>query len=707
MPRNAAAHALPSKHDPLSAYAHAAVITGTLRPVPLVATKFQVRIAGGLALVTAERTFRNGEQDSIEATLTFPAPIHATVLSLKAIVDGRTVTGKAMRRTAARDTYEDALDRGKTAALHEEVLRGVHMISVGHIAPGATVTVSGTWAMPLSAENNGASLRIPVTVGDIYGRSPLPDSDDLAHASHIHHADIEVVCDNGLAHLLGGGLKDGKARVTLNAPVDIIVTGWSPRTLTGRAADGRRVMLDIAPCEAGSGDVDLAMLVDRSGSMDELATGGDESAGETKHQVIIQALRRLSRTVRPSDRIDLWEFDSHTSVIGDAGGFAAAVERLGEPRGGTEIGIALSTVLAGRATHDIILITDGKSHALDVQTLARSGRRVHAVLIGEDSLEAHVGQLAALTGGQIFIAAGADAGGAIERAFEAARAPRFVTPSIEAGPVSVERQIGGMAVRAAWGDAWGHDRLLSGVSVQARIGTAVPRLNAAASETPVMVYGRVTGEDAHAKLSRAVGAIAASLAIPAMEADAAAALAEAEGLVCHLTSLVLVDEVGEAQVGMPGQRKVATMTPLTQHLGSALGVCDAPAPLHSRRAPIFLELQSTYLCQEELRTVEPEIAPDLLALAGRINWSLSPDALRGGDLSGLPTTVLVALLKAAKTDEINLLAATLGISAIVAALAILARHDGNTNRTAARLARTVLGKAEPALILAAEAAVGL
>jgi hypothetical protein len=39
----------------------------------------------------------------------------------------------------------------------------------------------------------------------------------------------------------------------------------------------------------------------------------------------------------------------------------------------------------------ILLITDRKSFALDVRALARFGRRVCVVLIGEDILEANVG----------------------------------------------------------------------------------------------------------------------------------------------------------------------------------------------------------------------------------------------------------------------------------------------------------------------------
>src|SRR5215468_9091187 len=44
--------------------------------------------------------------------------------------------------------------------------------------------------------------------------------------------------------------------------------------------------------------------------------------------------------------------------------------------------------------------------------------------------------------------------------------------------------------------------------------------------------------------ARLIAATAAMLAIPLMSQEAAAELAAREGIVCHLTSLVLVDEAG-------------------------------------------------------------------------------------------------------------------------------------------------------------------
>ena len=125
-------------------------LVGGRWPMPLVATRFDVLIDSGLAVVTTSRTFRNDESRSIEATITFPVPVHASLFALKVRIDDRVLDARAKRKDAAREDYEDALERGKTAVLHEEVLRGVHMLSVGHVAPGDEIEVQSSFAVALT-----------------------------------------------------------------------------------------------------------------------------------------------------------------------------------------------------------------------------------------------------------------------------------------------------------------------------------------------------------------------------------------------------------------------------------------------------------------------------------------------------------------------------------------------------------------------------
>ncbi len=732
----------------LVACAHPATVSGTGRPVPLVATTFTVRIVGGLALVTTERIFRNAEEQSIEATMSFPTPVHATLLGLQAKIGDRLVVGCAQRRVQARQTYEDALETGKTTVLHEELLRGVHMISVGHVAPGAELSVVGTWAMPMSASRDGATLRIPVTVGDVYGRSLLPESDDLTYGPEVHEATIEVSCADGVARLLGTALEGGSARVRLDAPIDLHVSAWRPRVLHGLAADGRPVTLGITPCQDEDGNLDVAVLADSSGSMNEVAGGVRGQEGRSKHDVLVEGLRRIASAMRPSDKVELWQFNTAPVLVGGHD-LAAAIGKMSRSSGGTETGLAVTAVVGNRRTRDVILITDGKSHALDVQAAARSGRRFQVVLVGEDSLEANVGHLAALTGGQIFVAAGSDYASAarqtheaIEAAFRAARAPHVAAPVVVGAPVQIETRIGGMSVQASWGSfptGRGND-----ADDQAPATAEDPDSDAAIAQAS---SGDRRSANSDAELARAVGAVAASLAIPAMEEDAAASLAEAEGIVCHLTSLVLVDQAGEIQDVIPAQRKVATMIPRT--MGGVAAPAPAPAGLVLRRAgtpsgadaslnqsffhgevrmpaPVGrsrVQMSRTRVVADTdalanggpsafgmsgLVASSPATAiVDMSSIVGCVAWSASPEALHEGDISGLPQHVRDLLQSAALTKEVAALAAAIGASALQVAVALLAKRDGASDRTAARVACAVLGSKVGDLIAAAERALGL
>src|SRR5262249_61768805 len=93
---------------------------------------------------------------------------------------------------------------------------------------------------------------------------------------------------------------------------------------------------------------------------------------------------------------------------------------------------------------------------------------------------------------------------------------------------------------------------------------------------------------------RAVGAKAANLRWAALREKEAATLAEMEGLVTHLTSLVLVDEKGAKQTGLPMTRKVGLPTPRTsvQLLARAVSM-SAPSCLYARTRPAARMVAST------------------------------------------------------------------------------------------------------------------
>jgi len=639
-------------HDPLQIFLER---RGAPHPVPLISTDFSVTIEGGLAIVSTRRVFRNVEAIPIEATLTFPMPVHATLFDLAVTIGDRVLHAKAQGRNRARATYEDAIDRGKSAVLHEEVLRGIHMLSVANIPAGETIEVKTWWVTTLTVIGSKGHLRIPVTVGDVYGRSPLAESDDLKTGGKPLSGTLDVHAPDARVSLAGGLLEDGKTRLILNRPIDLIVEGWRSGTVMGMGADGRAISLTLEATPGRTVPLDIAILADHSGSMQEKASAGPHGGTLTKHDHVIAALRLLADRLSAEDRIDLWEFNDNAHRIG-SGKLGHLVSHLAAPAGGTEIGYALERAIRESAAHGILLITDGKSHALDVQGLARMGRKISVVLVGEDSLEANVGYLAALTGGDIFVGGGADIGDLLGAALGSLRHG--------SGSLETAFQRSGMMVTV------GRD------------------VSSAVMERSLQ--------------GRAVAAAAASFLLPALPEAEAMDLAEREGIVSHLTSLVLVDEDGVTQEALPGQRPVALPSPVTIYPCASAPPMPASSQIRHRSAsppaerPALASSQAgrgllTGLKETVTRFATPG-RPKTAHRARGIDWASDPGQLTAGDLSGLPDAVRNAVLALARRDDIQEAAAIRGMSPPLLVVALLALQAGRAgNRAAARIAHKLLG----------------
>jgi hypothetical protein len=669
--------------DPLKSFT-AGASTGAGRPIPLVSTRFDVDIDGGLATVETKRVFRNDEAQSIEATITFPVPVHAVLFGLEARIDGRVVKARAQKRAQAREAYEDAIERGKTAVLHEEVLRGVHMLSVAHLGAGKEIEVTSTWVSALSFVGDRGQIRIPLTVGDIYGRSGLPDSDDLLSGGPAQTGDLFVSCNNGNVDVRGARLDEGHARVALDAPIDLVATNVASHERRGLAADGSEVTLRVSPRKGGEMPLNAAVVVDRSGSMGAPCSSGQPRA-ITVHEAVVNGLKDVTRRLGDADIVDLWEFDDQLKQVGKGARepLLSRIARLRGPGGGTEIGGALSGTIAGSSARDILLITDGKSYALDVHALARKGRRITVLLVGEDSLEANVGHLAALSGGDIFVATGDDVADFLATAIGTLSAPSEQQGQIDTSLDRVRVVRGNAVLEAEWRPATG------------------PVLDAAQS--------------------RSVAAMAASLALPVLDEERAAALAEAEGLVTHLTSLVLVDEAGEAQQGVPANRKIALPRPAVV-VDACRSMASAPAGARqyyaSAGAP---RAGATPVRKRSAQSVDSHKAPLIESRRGfhdsglalpdvglRIDWDISPNQLRAGNLSGLDPQHAAVIKQAAARPEVVAFAKQFNLDPTVLVVALVARSQSAANRSAARLAKAILGGRIPEdTLLAITAMLGL
>lgn len=667
--------------DPIAALV-ASREAGKGQPVPLAAVAVSVTIQGGLALVETKRTFRNQEESPIEALLTIPVPVQATFFGLTARIGERVLHGVAQGRSQARETYEEAVEEGQAAVLHEEVLRGIHSLSVANLAAGATVEVSTRWTEVLRCSGSSGRLRIPMTVGEVYGSSGLSEVDDLIHGGAPTNVPIRVRHNAGGVRLAGVDAQPETkglllAEVPSNVPIDVQVDTWKPGLLKGRSRDGKTVEMRIEPAGEGDADLNLAVLVDHSGSMyTPCSVTGAERGDPSSHESVRRALSGLARKLRPQDRLALWEFDNVCEPVGTGQPVAPAelpalAAALQPPRGGTEIGRALEQVIQSLETPDLLLITDGLSYDIDVQRIARSGRRIFVLLVGEDSLEAMVGHLAALTGGDVHCTFSANVAAALDACLHGLRT-RCQNPQATGAdaPESIRATRCNANIEARW------------------LGSAE-----SAEE----------GE-----FAEAVAAHAAGLALGTLDQDAATRLAVREGLVTHLTSLVLVDRDGEKVDGLPVTRKAPLPTPPmgSGQVAYCMAMPSSPpmrsgiAPMDSRdRRPHKPKPGAKYRWGTSFaRDIEmaalpadPKgFEPGSRDFARDIDWNGLANALVEGNLDSLDESVAEFVSMMAGLDEVQRAATDLGMDPVRLVIAWLASSAAKESRHAKRVARRML-----------------
>jgi Ca-activated chloride channel homolog len=198
------------------------------------------------------------------------------------------------------------------------------------------------------------------------------------------------------------------------------------------------VMLKLLPApEAGRARprVDLAVVIDTSGSMREPAPGTQPELvrvqpvevdgktynatyrGSSKLDVAVEAARRLldSQHLLPEDHLALIQFDDRSEVVAsgqvgaDRDRLRAAIDRLHDFSGGTQMGPGLRNAESELrddpgATRTVLLLTDGL--AIDEEecreaaaSLADLKARIVALGVGEEYNEDLLAELASLTKG--------------------------------------------------------------------------------------------------------------------------------------------------------------------------------------------------------------------------------------------------------------------------------------------------------------------
>ena len=488
---------------------------GRATPLPLKENHFTIDVLNGLATVKTTRTFVNEASGSIEALLTFPVPFDAILTGLTAEIDGRRLHAVAKNKQDARVTYEDAIDQGKMAILHEEPLRGIHMLSIGQLGAGKTVSIETEMVMALEDYAGTPFIRIPLTVGEIYGNSPLLPSDSLLTQQGLKMVGrLSVTSTSGRAEFVSGEQVEIGMKISMTQSIELLFPEQKFGFVSGFDAWGREVSINLKQSASSAKKLDVAIMLDRSGSTSENVG----TRGKTIRSAIEDGVRHAVRNFHGKDRIAIWEFDNDARLIAE--GHAAELREHGlrftAASGGTAIGQSIDTVIRHRPSA-VVVLTDGQTYASEAQLASSIGYPISAVLVGAGSLDAMIGHLAASTGGQVFAATGDDVETALETALVGVRKGAVKLNGKREGrkPNNLSTMRNGTEIGIVWGSK------------------------------------EAMGE------CDAVGRYAMALAMPLFDERVAGLLAELHGLVTHLTSLVLVDEVGEKSQGLPQTVKVA------------------------------------------------------------------------------------------------------------------------------------------------------
>jgi len=667
--------------DPFADLVHPHSVTGD---APMVKLDFHVTIQGGLALVKSKRTYVNKSDAPVEAVMSLPVSVHAAFFGLSAEIDGKCYDAQAKPKQEALETYEEAIDEGKAAVLHEELLRGIHSLSVGNLGASKTVVVTTRWTELLRFHDGTGYLRIPLTVGDVYGISPLEDVDTLATGGPIPEATLHIQHDGESIELHRGSLRQGDdggaffASIPGNAPIELKVTDVASSKLSGISADGRSVTVTISPHDKRGESLNAAVLVDRSGSMGALCTYSDERS-ESQHAAVVRGLREYLPSMVDDDHLALWEFDTDCDLVGHSNNteeFSSLLRRLGDPRGGTSIGSALQKVYDHEEGKDVLLITDGQSYDLNVQRLARAGHRIFVVLVGEGSLEAMVGHLAVLSGGDIHFSFGADVGQAIQACIQGMRQRRIQHACCELDESGLPEYVMTARNNAVIEVSWSQDTKNS----------------------------EVGGE-----FSEAVAAFAASLAFAGAEEKWASKIAVQAGLITHLTSLVLVAENAPIQEDLPRTIKQALPAPQEMRLhtsapirattssDSRVGICYSPIRFNDHRAYAAPREDVDKSIRSSLGEDVSDRSPTsshgidweaITKLGEQIDWKSAGSRLARGHLEGISDEVIKEI-KSLAYDMADF-ADQLGLSPKILVIALAAYAEKESSKWAARAYRRIM-----------------
>ncbi len=438
--------------------------------LPLESCALVVDAKSGLARVVLTQRFVNPHAEPLSVTYKLPLPADGAISDFSFVLGARHVQGVVQRSGDARETYEQALVEGRSAALLEQERSSLFVQEIGNVPPGQTLEVRITIDHPLAwladADHEGSwEWRFPLAAAPRYLSSDSgAGSEHFSGGATSARATLALrVRDAVLTHpessthsLTTAATSDGHdvalASGTGAALDRDVAVRWSVATATLSSAldargDGLRAfgLLTVLPparsARATAVPRDLILLLDTSGSMQ-----GEPLAQEKR--IACALIDGLGR----NDTLEMFEFSNATRAFQNhAANVTAAVKKSAtawvmglSAAGGTEMVsgvVAAMRELRSDSQRQIVLVTDGLvgfEQQIVSEVLARlpARARLHAVGVGSAVNRSLVAPIArAGRGIEALVGLGEDAERAAQRVLAATREPHAVDLRIEGSAV--------------------------------------------------------------------------------------------------------------------------------------------------------------------------------------------------------------------------------------------------------------------------------
>ena len=452
------------------------------RPLPLQAVELRCRAAAGLARSLLRQRFVNPYDETLHVRYLLPLPADGAVSAFRFRIGERTIVGQVERRESARESFEEALLRGQSAALLEQERSSLFSQEIANIPAGETLVCELCIDQPLAwCEDGSWEYRFPTSVAPRYQGAPgrVADAEALrvpvAPEGLPLRLELDLEVEDELAagaelesptHALrtSGARREWRARLTdeEGAALDRdLVVRWRVagadveselRCGAGQAGLAARAfgLLSLLPpglgVESRAQEAlrrELVLLIDTSGSM----------SGRPLEQAKA-VLGELIGSLAEGDELEMIEFSTQTRRWSDAPRRIDARTRsaarlwVRELRagGGTEMTQAIRAALRPldlRCQRQIVLVSDGyigfeREVVAALACELPAGARVHTLGVGS-AVNRSLTAPAARIGRGLELLVGLD-----EEPGDAAR--RLVAGT--QAPLVVELELSGSALRA-------------------------------------------------------------------------------------------------------------------------------------------------------------------------------------------------------------------------------------------------------------------